>query len=482
MISFLCPTRKRPIGLTNTVKSLRATAKSEVEVLVYIDDDDHASVGAAQNLGIGYTVGPRIRLTHCWNELYKKSKGDIVMQGNDDVAFRTPGWDQMVEKAFEEVPDKILFVHGTDEGQHYNTFGAHGLVHRRWADALGYFIAPYFSSDFGDTWLNDLANELDRRRYLPFVVDHIHYIFGKAQMDETTKDRLKRHQEDKVEALYEGLLPQRMADVAKLRATMNGHPSCKRWQILILTQPSRREYLKRLLAILTPQISTYYRDVELLVRDFNSSYSLGDNRQAMREEATARYVNFIDDDDTVSEDYVSTILPLLDGVDYIGFNLQCYVDGYPLLLTRHSLRFPDWNADQQGSYRDITHLNPILRHLALMAPIEGYHGEDHRWADALRAQKVVCTEHYIERVMYNYYSRSNKDKDDFKYPGACESSALGSIVIRPNGKPVLERRVNLTPVMLTADGRSLLLPACPKCSSTAVTIVRCNQCGYQFAT
>lgn len=226
-----------------------------------------------------------------------------------------------------------------------------------------------------------------------------------------------------------------------------------KWEILILSQPSRVTYLERLLNQLMPQTMAHAKEVDWLVRTFDKSMSLGANRQAMREASTATYQNFVDDDDLVADDYVARILPLLNEVDYVGFRLQAYENGVKLPgPTYHSLLCGGWwdktFADgTKAWYRDISHLNPIRRELALAVPMWGGFAEDSRWANDLRALGIVRTEHYIEDVMYHYYSRT--DKTDGVDPA--------------------------TP--LTA-GR------CPRCESAATVIVEqgraCNACGAIF--
>ena len=134
----------------------------------------------------------------------------------------------------------------------------------------------------------------------------------------------------------------------------------------------------------------------------------------MIEGAMSEYICFVDDDDLVADDYVSTILPLLDR-DYVGFRVQCYMDGAPFSKTFHSLKYDRWWNDEHGYYRHISHLNPIRRELALLAPMEGGVGEDHRWADRLYATGKVRTEHFIDRVMYHYYSRIVKNDAAFRW-------------------------------------------------------------------
>ena len=206
--------------------------------------------------------------------------------------------------------------------------------------------------------------------------------------------------------------------------------------ILILTMPSRSKHLAHLYKILEPQLD--HKNVSTLVRMCDPRDTLGKNRDILRHASRAEYITFIDDDDTVPEDYVSTILPLLDGVDYIGYQVQCYIDGVALSRTYHSLTYSGWSEDDKAFYRDISHINPMRRELALLEPMEGGHGEDQRWADRMRKRGVVKTEHFIDRVMYNYYFRTRKN----------------------------------------------MAAPCPQCKSTSTVIVEngsyCNGCGAEF--
>jgi glycosyltransferase involved in cell wall biosynthesis len=232
MISLLLPSRKRSEVLRRMVKSVRDTATNEVEIVVRFDDDDLASADESPKEVIAL-VGPRIRnITQCWNECFDMCRGDIVAQANDDIVFTTPGWDVMVEKAFAEVPDKILLVHGDDIFGHRGNFGPHPFVHRRWVEALGYFIPPYFCSDFGDAWPNELADRIGRRRFVPFTIEHRHFSHGFPEMeDETTKDRLSRHAEDDPDSIYysQEKMAERARDAQKLAALMDSAVDTHGW-------------------------------------------------------------------------------------------------------------------------------------------------------------------------------------------------------------------------------------------------------------
>lgn len=183
-----------------------------------------------------------------------------------------------------------------------------------------------------------------------------------------------------------------------------------KWSILILTQPSRADYLSRLLAGLIPQTVEALGKVEIVVQGFDPAISLGTNRQRMRESVSSEYVSFIDDDDLVVSDYVASILPLLDGVDYVGFTLQQFTDGRREMPTYNSLHYGKWWNDEYGFYRDISHVCPIRRELALKVKMEGNFGEDSRWADSLRSLGVVKTQNLVNphHAIYEYHYRSQK--------------------------------------------------------------------------
>lgn len=194
------------------------------------------------------------------------------------------------------------------------------------------------------------------------------------------------------------------------------------WTILIATLGQRQERFKRLLDCLLPQVDEAAGRVNVLAYWNNGERSLAQIRQALVDEADGTFVSFIDDDDLVSATYVMRILPLLkEDVDYVGFQLQCYVDGAPLKPTYHSLRYAQWYDDARGYYRDVSHLNPVRRELALKADFRKTQPpEDVAWADQLRG--ILKNEQYVDDVMYQYYSSSF---DTTWQPGSVQRPRVG---------------------------------------------------------
>jgi len=247
-ISILCPTRRRPDSISNLVFSILKTAKDVnfIEIIFYVDWDDKESIKFLNSavpvikdmaekitlfegqvalrdpaVFIDKVLGPRIILSQCWNECYKVAKGDILMHCGDDIRFRTNSWDEIVRREFDKVPDKIVQVFGDDGIQHEH-LATHSFIHRKWAEAIGYFVPPYFSSDYNDTWLDFVARQLKRQVYKSeLITEHMHWLVGKGEKDETALENLSRHVADNVEKLYASLFSERINNVKKLQQVID---------------------------------------------------------------------------------------------------------------------------------------------------------------------------------------------------------------------------------------------------------------------
>ncbi len=222
MVSLLVPTRNRPDNLKRFYDSAMQMADkpTQIEVVAYIDNDDLSYDFSFSRLR--YVRGPRIVLSQMWNKCYEMALGPIYGHMGDDIVFRNKGWDTLVKDKFKEFEDKIVFVHGDDMSNvHLDQFGTHGFLHKNWVDAVGYFVPPYFSSDYNDTWLNDVANAINRRVYIhDLKTEHMHFAFNKGPVDITHEERLKRHENDNVGGIYQDKAPERDADAEKLRKVM----------------------------------------------------------------------------------------------------------------------------------------------------------------------------------------------------------------------------------------------------------------------
>lgn len=200
-----------------------------------------------------------------------------------------------------------------------------------------------------------------------------------------------------------------------------------KWSILIPSVVTRGELLNRLVERLAPQIERANGQVEVVVFWNNFERQIGKLRQMMLEDARGEYVNFIDDDDLVSEDYVETILPLLDGVDYIGFKVAFYENGQKNSLpVIHSMTCESWHETGEGFYRRAVHTNPIKKELALQGryDLSDYTKgipEERVYHD--NVSPLLKTEHFIDKELHIYlqtndhtFKRFHGEEGDWKRP------------------------------------------------------------------
>ncbi len=221
-ISILLPTRNRPKLLENFINSVLATADKpeEIEFIVSVEHGDKSYKKKYPNTVLLDGGDKILADRYEW----KHASGDIFMLANDDIIFHTQGWDTIVKRVFDRYSDKIVLVHGkdgdprTDKIQHPFPF-----IHRTWVEIIGRFLPPYFSGDFVDTWLCDVANAMGRRVPVDIYTEHLHPAFDKREQDETDKVKWEKHFKDDMPQKYLDTLPEREQEIKKLKQHIHDH-------------------------------------------------------------------------------------------------------------------------------------------------------------------------------------------------------------------------------------------------------------------
>lgn len=175
---------------------------------------------------------------------------------------------------------------------------------------------------------------------------------------------------------------------------------------MIATVSVRNDQFSTLIKKLLTQVDRYGGDIQVLAYWDNFERPLGEIRQKLVEAADSSYVCFLDDDDDVPDYYCEKIYPRLNGVDYVGWRMQLYHDGQKMKPTYHSLKYTQWSEDDKGWYRNVSHLNPIKRELALKGDFTKSVPEDVDWAT--QVVPFVKTENYIEEPMYFYMHKTGE--------------------------------------------------------------------------
>ncbi|WP_193323267.1 glycosyltransferase family 2 protein [Erwinia endophytica] len=150
--------------------------------------------------------------------------------------------------------------------------------------------------------------------------------------------------------------------------------------------------------------------VEILFIMDTKTIQLGDKRNEMVRLAKGKYVVFVDDDDRVEPDYITSLLAATaSGADVITFHAKVSLDGNAPLLCRYSLKYAE-DANTGNEYHRIpNHICAVKRSIVLRTPFPSkLCGEDREYAKDLRP--LLRTEHAIDRVLYHYdYNRTTTE-------------------------------------------------------------------------
>ena len=175
------------------------------------------------------------------------------------------------------------------------------------------------------------------------------------------------------------------------------------WDILVLSVLQRADKLAKLLKVLEPQLND---KVAVLILTDNQDYDVGHKRTKLLAASQAEYVSFIDDDDMVSKDYVSSIFPYLNGLnEFIGFEMTYLQNGKPNKMKKPvkiNPKYRDWWEDSEAWWKDIYHIGVIKRAIAERFEFSGMQGEDGRWAGNIREAGLVDKYAYVNKPLYTY--------------------------------------------------------------------------------
>jgi glycosyltransferase involved in cell wall biosynthesis len=181
--------------------------------------------------------------------------------------------------------------------------------------------------------------------------------------------------------------------------------------ILIATLESRRDQFAHLFERLTAQVrdAEPAGEIEILSLRDNREASIGTKRNRLIRQASGRFVAFVDDDDDVSDDYISRISAVIRGhpeIDCVGIKVIVTFRGsHPREMT-YSLSYDDYFSRGHSYFRPPHHWNPILRSVALEYPfLDASYAEDAEWALRLRRSGALRREEFIGTPVYFYKSR-----------------------------------------------------------------------------
>lgn len=187
----------------------------------------------------------------------------------------------------------------------------------------------------------------------------------------------------------------------------NTYSTTMKLSILTPSIPARTEQVEKLSAEIITQIEEggFHGQVEHLVFTDNRSRCIGAKRQALVDIARGEYIAFVDDDDTISHDYIEKILAAAAAKpDVITFRQEVSYNGAVGIvefgLNHHDHPFKPGEVTHRAPW----HICVWKREKILTCQFgETNYGEDIVWC--MQARRRIATGLHIDAILH-YYTHS----------------------------------------------------------------------------
>lgn len=172
-----CPSRSRPDRIVDMIRSFYDTKSEGTDLFIVLDDDDPRLSEYIKVLhGYKYEIRKRdfVAQIHNYiaavNPCYK-----YYMPINDDIIFRTKGWDELLIETIEEKGNGWGISYGNDMCGNVNfQLPTFGCISGNIVKTLGYLYPLELNALFGDTYLLDLGRAIGKLFYNEnVIIEHV---------------------------------------------------------------------------------------------------------------------------------------------------------------------------------------------------------------------------------------------------------------------------------------------------------------------
>lgn len=407
------PTRGRPDKFFTVLDTYISKSRdlNHIAFLISLDTDDplmnnptvRAKLDSYNNKGVKiiYFFGNNKTKTQAINADMEKISGwDILLVASDDMIPVVDGYDYTIREDMNtHFPDMDGVLWYSDGGQ--NVINTICILGKKYYDRFGYIYHPDYISLCCDDEFTDVSVQLNKvYRSDSMIIEHQHPTYQKTAYDELYIRNESYLQIDR--KTYE---KRKIANYdLKINKTI--------FSVLLLGIPERIDKLKQLINKLNQQISdeNASKRIEVLALIDNKYRSVGSKRQALLDIAKGKFVAFIDDDDDISDNYISEISKAIEengDVDVITFNQIAKIDNYPESQVLFSLKHDHEDYDPyRPTKRKPFHMcvwNTRLTKTIKFPDISKI--EDRCWIEELC--KIAKTEHKIEKFLHFYIFNSS---------------------------------------------------------------------------
>ncbi len=330
---------------------------------------------------------------------------DLLLLAADDKEPCTYQFDKIIVEQYQKrfpTFDGILVCKGG-----IRTPDADGIfaIGRSYYDRFGFVFNPAYEEFCASQELISVAKILKKFELLPEIL-----FCTKPLVKKNAHEQLKKRDHETFMIRRTRLFDFQEED---LRNAVS-----KDWSILICTMYERQASFNRLYTKLMNQIKALGLEdrVEILYYlDNRGEHSIGTKRNWLLSHSDGFYINFIDDDDDVSDDYIKVIYnALLQNPDSVSLKGLIAFSQQDIRLFIHSIQYTSWFEKNRIYYRPPNHLNTIKRYIGVQFSFPDIsNGEDHDWSMQIADSKLIQTEVDIKTPYYFYLPSYCHGKIDF---------------------------------------------------------------------
>ena len=175
-------------------ESIRATisGKHQIYFVYWVDEDDEAfaeygELGFVKHskITIMAHAGPRQPIAKTFNYLASWHALPYYMNGADDMAFNTQGWDDILSSRLSH-PYCLYYF---DDGIQHEGLATFAIVSRVWINNIGFLFPEDIRHNYIDTYIFDVAKRAGTLVYIPEVsLSHFHFTVGGSAFDKTYEE------------------------------------------------------------------------------------------------------------------------------------------------------------------------------------------------------------------------------------------------------------------------------------------------------
>jgi len=229
MMLVICASRSRPDRIKEMLSSYEETKTGDTDIVIYLDDDD-PKLREYQLNGYNVEIGKHRTLGEVANYIIEKYPSyDYYSEINDDMVFKTVGWDKILTDTIKNKGNGWGIAFGDDlMGSGKKMLPTQVVISNTIIKALGYIAPSCLKHLYRDVFWRDLGRGINNLFYCPeVIIEHKHWSIKKSELDDTYKTVNSRlHSEHRLYKEYKKIGLQ--SDINKVKeAYENSHNICK---------------------------------------------------------------------------------------------------------------------------------------------------------------------------------------------------------------------------------------------------------------